>query len=131
MYSRRASRIREERLTRARLAAPFVARSNSESNTTWMVSILWKILHSLINSQTTRIRVRCRGSRPRVIPGIMHFTALCLVRHNRNVLMTRWTVEIGDEFEPEFNELTASGESLLPSIRNARPSCWWRAISQV
>jgi hypothetical protein len=53
MYSRRASRIREERLTRARLAAPFVARSNSESNTTWMVSILWKILHSLVNSQTT------------------------------------------------------------------------------
>jgi hypothetical protein len=51
MYSRRASRIREERLTRARLAAPFVARSNSESNTTWMISTLWKILHNRIHSQ--------------------------------------------------------------------------------
>ena len=27
--------------------------SNSESITTWMVSILWKILHSMINSQPT------------------------------------------------------------------------------
>src|SRR5450759_530589 len=35
----------------------------------------------------------------------MHLTALCLVGHNRNILMTRWTVEIGDEFEPEFNQL--------------------------
>ena len=51
MYSRRASRIREERLTRARLAAPFVARSNSESNTTWMVSTLWRILHNRTHSQ--------------------------------------------------------------------------------
>ena len=51
MYSRRASRIREERFTRARLAAPFVARSNSESNTTWMVSTLWRILHNQTHSQ--------------------------------------------------------------------------------
>ena len=90
--------------------------------------------------------------------------------------MTRWTVEIGDEFEPEFNKLhedvrtevlalsrvlqqfgpqlgrprvdalngsrhanmkrscglvrlTASSESLSPSIRNAKPSCWGREIS--
>jgi hypothetical protein len=57
MYSRRASRIKEERFTRARLAAPFAASSNSESNTIWMVSILWKILHSMINSQPTRARV--------------------------------------------------------------------------
>ena len=58
MYSRRASRIREERLTRARLAAPFVARSNSESKTTWMVSMLWKILHNRINSQSAGTRVQ-------------------------------------------------------------------------
>ena len=38
-------------MTRARLAAAFAARSSSESNTTWMVSILWKILHSLTHSQ--------------------------------------------------------------------------------
>jgi hypothetical protein len=54
MYSRRASRIKEERLTRARLAAPFVARSNSESNTTWMVSTLWRILHNRTHSQPGR-----------------------------------------------------------------------------
>src|SRR5271167_218009 len=35
----------------------------------------------------------------------MHLTALCLVRHSRNIVMTKWTVEIGDEFEPEFNKL--------------------------
>jgi hypothetical protein len=32
----------------------------------------------------------------------MHLTALCTVRHTTNV---PWTVEIGDEFEPEFNKL--------------------------
>ena len=60
MYSRSASRIREERLTRARLAAPFVARSNSESNTTWMVSTLWRILHNRTNSQPVGTRVQRR-----------------------------------------------------------------------
>src|SRR6202142_3142499 len=36
----------------------------------------------------------------------MHLAALCLIGHSRNILVTtRWTVEIGDEFEPEFNEL--------------------------
>jgi hypothetical protein len=60
MYSRRASRIREERLTRARLAALFVARSNSESNTTWMVSMLWTVLHNRIHSQRAATRVQPR-----------------------------------------------------------------------
>jgi hypothetical protein len=32
----------------------------------------------------------------------MHLTALCTQRHTMNVL---WIVEIGDEFEPEFNNL--------------------------
>jgi hypothetical protein len=32
----------------------------------------------------------------------MHLTALCTIQHTRNV---PWIVEIGDEFEPEFNNL--------------------------
>ena len=44
--SRRASRIRAERFSRARLTAPFAARSKSESNTTWMVSLLGSVLHT-------------------------------------------------------------------------------------
>ena len=32
----------------------------------------------------------------------MHLTALCTIRHTSKV---PWTVEVGDEFEPEFNHL--------------------------
>jgi hypothetical protein len=49
--SRSALRISSERFSRARLAALSVALSSSESSTTWMVSILWMLLHNLFHSQ--------------------------------------------------------------------------------
>ena len=54
-YARSASRISAERFTRARFAAPSVARRSVKPKTTWMVSILWSILHTQLNNKSCAI----------------------------------------------------------------------------